>query len=406
MKTKRFTVLLSLVMMFMLIFANVAYAGTISNVLKATFTVGGGSAGTEVKTAAELTAALADPTVTTINLAAGTYEGQFNITRDVTLVGNADGGSIIQSPQALDKMFACSVSGTAKDYRPIITVSNSATVSIKNIVVDGNNMGNSNIGFTGIGIYNANATIDNVEVKNIMCNPFSGAQYGIGIAALNDNGTHNVTIENSDLYGYQKGGMVLSGAGLTANVNNNTVKGAGATTVTCQNGIQLSYGAEGSMTNNNVSDHVYTKDDEWKGGACGILVWQAGEQVAASDNSYSNNDNNFNRDGITPVALTGSIGETAINESGADINVNAGDTVTLNVTAKVNGLQEFYDAKLVLDLDDITGVTVKVGENTITPSNGVFELGNVQNIVEDQSYTATIIFESAGTYNAEVYVVE
>ena len=49
-------------------------------------------------------------------------------------------------------------------------------------------------------------------------------------------------IKNSSIRKYQKNGVVVSGPGVSVNVNGNTVTGEGPTTRIAQNGIQVSRG--------------------------------------------------------------------------------------------------------------------------------------------------------------------
>ena len=79
--------------------------------------------------------------------------------------------------------------------------------------------------------------------------------------------------------------MALNGVGLTVDVSNNTVTGKGATGKTGQNGIQVGFGATGSITGNAVSGIAYTK-----GGflASAILGFQASGTLTVAQNSIEN----------------------------------------------------------------------------------------------------------------------
>ena len=113
---------------------------------------------------------------------------------------------------------------------------------------------------------------------------------------------------------YQKNAMALSGTGLTIDLDNITTIGAGPTSVTAQNGIQVAYGTSGTITNSNVSGNIYSGSG-WS--AAGILLYQSGNvdisnttvtdnyvgiDVNDSDGSISNstvtNQNSATFDGI------------------------------------------------------------------------------------------------------------
>ena len=133
-------------------------------------------------------------------------------------------------------------------------------MTLRGLTVDGDGQGNSNNRFVGIAYHNAGGTIDGVEVKNIRHTPFNGVQGGTGIYGYaNDAASpHTLTVRDSFVHDYQKNGITMSGAGLTAHVTGNTVTGAGPTDQIAQNGIQFSLGATGTIEGNTVSGHRYT----------------------------------------------------------------------------------------------------------------------------------------------------
>lgn len=87
---------------------------------------------------------------------------------------------------------------------------------------------------------------------------------------------------------YQKNGGIVSGAGAAVKVLNNTVTGQGKINYIAQNGIQISYGASGTVTGNIVSNHWYTGPTYT---ACGLLFYQAAG-VKQSANVFSGNQTN------------------------------------------------------------------------------------------------------------------
>ena len=79
-----------------------------------------------------------------------------------------------------------------------------------------------------------------------------------------------MAVTNVEVTEYQKNAMALSGDGLTVSVTGCTTTGKGATSVTAQNGIQVSYGAGGTITDCTVSGNIYTGSG-WA--ASGILPY-------------------------------------------------------------------------------------------------------------------------------------
>lgn len=217
----------------------------------------------------------------TVIVVAGTYVEQVEITKPLTLDGSGPGVTIIESPAALSEFFTTS----ANNY-PIVYVHGTDDVTVQHLTVDGAGKGNSNYRFVGIGYSDAGGAIDDVVITGIRDTPISGTQHGVGILAFAESGTpRSLTISDSTLSDYQKNGMVLAGADLTANVTGNTVTGAGAVNFIAQNGIQVSGGANAEIEDNTVSGHSYTPFS-WV--STGMLLYGAGS-ADTSGNTVSEN---------------------------------------------------------------------------------------------------------------------
>jgi len=113
-----------------------------------------------------------------------------------------------------------------------------------------------------------------------------GIQHGqrlVGFAT--DGGPHTVEVGNTDVSDFQKTGILLNGAGLTADVHDSHVTGAGETTVIGQNGIQIGFGATGSVADNTISGIGYGNPNVDV--AAGVLVFDAASGVNASGNTIT-----------------------------------------------------------------------------------------------------------------------
>lgn len=215
-----------------------------------------------------------------VNLGPGVFVEQLSITKNITLLGTS--GSVIQAPVTLTNSYPV---GTTPIH-PVIFIGNGATAVIDNLVVDGNSQGTgSNYRFMGILILNANATIQNTSVINFTDPTFGGTQHGIAIYARNTDGvTRTVNIRNNTISNYQKGGIVVSGTGLSANIINNTITGVGPTSMIAQNGIQIGDGADALISGNTISGNWYTGLNE----STGILLFGAGDIQIASNVLFGN----------------------------------------------------------------------------------------------------------------------
>jgi hypothetical protein len=97
--------------------------------------------------------------------------------------------------------------------------------------------------------------VKNSSVHNIGEVPFNGTQHGVGIYFV-DGGTGSIHKNMVSLY--QKGGIVVTGLNSSAKIQQNTVTGEGPVNYIAQNGIQVSRGATGDVSNNTVSGNAYT----------------------------------------------------------------------------------------------------------------------------------------------------
>ncbi|MBK7047542.1 MAG: hypothetical protein IPH48_13760 [bacterium] len=210
-----------------------------------------------------------------ITVAAGTFEEQLHITKNnLVLTGAGMGSTIVRSPLSLALQF-----GTAPDQnKPIVFVDGCTGVQLSGLTVDGAGRGNLNYRFQGVAFWNAGGSLANAAVIGISDTPFSGAQHCVGVYAYNNTGgPYTLAVNNVLVNGFQKNGLALMGDGMVIDVDNLTVTGAGPTPVTAQNGIQVAYGASGTLDNCSVSGITYT-GPTWT--ASGVLLYAAGAITA------------------------------------------------------------------------------------------------------------------------------
>ena len=232
----------------------------------------------------------------TVVLQPGTYTEQLEISKDITLQGGP--GVVLQAPSSLPLYYT-----TSANNHPIIYVHNTANAAILGLTVDGLEHGNGNYRFQGIGFYDAGGTIDGNTVLDITDNPFSGMQSGSAIYAYNADGTpRTLTVSDNTISNFQKSGITLNGSNLTVSVEGNTVTGAGPTAVIAQNGIQLGYGASGTVSDNTISGVDYTPGS-WT--SSGILLYAAGNGVQVTGNDLSGAQEGVAAASSNNVSITG-----------------------------------------------------------------------------------------------------
>src|SRR4029077_8854558 len=101
-----------------------------------------------------------------------------------------------------------------------------------------------------------------------------GIQRGNAIVGFSTDGNpHSLEVGNTHVTDFQKTGILINGLGLTTNIHDSFVTGVGETLVIGQNGIQVSRGAIGSVTDNHIDGIGY--GNPLVNIAAGVLVFQA-----------------------------------------------------------------------------------------------------------------------------------
>lgn len=154
--------------------------------------------------------------------------------------------------------------------------------------------------YFGVVNHSAHVDVTNSSVSNIGDRPFNGAQHGNAIFYTTENqdagtgglvaaGAASGTISGNSVSLYQKGGIIVRGAGASAEILDNEVTGLGPVIFIAQNGIQVSFGGSGVVRENIVSDNDYTPAGTT---SCGILLFDAaGAKV--QQNTYFDNETNM-----------------------------------------------------------------------------------------------------------------
>jgi hypothetical protein len=176
--------------------------------------------------------------------------------------------------------------------------------------------------YYGVVVNAAAVSVTNSSIHNIGEVPFNGTQHGVGVLyttinqALATTGPAATgTLSGNTITLYQKNGVVVSGTGAVVTVQNNTVTGNGPVSYIAQNGIQMSYGATGTISGNTVSRNEYTGANGASSGGI-IIVGGAyyfglpySTDISVTKNVVTNNDvgvwlSNAQADGSAPVTKT------------------------------------------------------------------------------------------------------
>lgn len=220
-----------------------------------------------------------------IRICKGTYVEQVTISKALDL--EADSGAILMPAS----MLANSVSlSSGRAIAAALLVANATNVTVRGLTFDGANSGITQCAPDLIGIYfqNASGEVDRVAVRNFkLAASLNGCQSGTGVFIQSGNGgMSQVEIHRSTIHDFQKNGITANEIGTSASIDENVVTGLGPTTGAAQNGIQIGFGAAGSIQNNTVTNNVWapcTSVATCTAVATNILVTQS-DGVIVKDN--------------------------------------------------------------------------------------------------------------------------
>lgn len=304
----------------------------------------------------------------TIVASAGEFLEQVEINKDLVLMGQGKGVTTIVGSANMPLYFT-----TSGDNYPIVYVHDAAKVIIKDLTVDGDGKGNTNYRYQGVGYSNAGGMLDNIEVKSVIETPFNGNQHGIGVFADASSGTaRTLTIQNSMISDCQKNAISLSGANLTANVNDNMITGAGAigTPLPAQNGIQF-YGTAGGEIKNNIVKGFWYIPNTWT--ATGMLLYANLGSIEVDGNDLDSNDAHiydFNGDAL--------ITNNDMKDGNYGVIAYSGGT---NVNATISG-------NAISDV--VTGIGIYEGGTSVTATANNNSLTNISDKAIESGAAATL----------------
>ncbi len=363
----------------------------------------------------------------TINVGAGTYTDALNINHSVDIEGAGVGQTIIQPTSLLSTGVTHKYTSNVK---ATVFVHDTTGVTINNLTIDGNNLGNDAIVFWN----NASGTISNALIENAMA--YSGAQTGQGIAVDATTGNNvNLSVSGTTITNFNKNaidalngdGSVGSGGGnITLNVSDSTFigQGSGGAGHQAQNGIVLWERGGGTVSATIDGSHFRDLQNEFAStpGDWAVGVLQYGSSngtVSVSNSDFTNTQSYISTAGGVAHELDATVGNT--------FDGVAADTATLDqlfaiqnkiidgLTASGNGLVRLLPNQVYVTATNgsiksgidaaASGDTVHVQDGTyVIPSGG----GNYLNVNKSlsligQSEAGVIIdARNASTYGLRV----
>jgi hypothetical protein len=325
----------------------------------------------------------------TVRVCSGTYPEQVTIAKPLTLRGE---NAVVIEPSSV--MANATGTGSGQPIAAIVLVQNTTDVDVDNITVDGTNngIGGCSPDLVGILYQNAAGEVNHAAVRNVKLSAsLNGCQSGDAILVQSGGGQMSVVnVSNSSVHDYQKNGITANESGTQVQIDHNVVTGVGATAGAAQNGIQIGFGAAGSITRNTVANNVFspcTSQSSCTATAIGILVYQ-------SDNVMVQN----NKEAVSQVGIAINANHaTVTNNQVSDSMVADGiDLIGSDNDAESNTITHSDDAAVF-----ISGNGNTVQANTINEAAfGVLKVsGSTGNVITDDTSfnTAVTVQDPPGT---------
>ncbi len=329
----------------------------------------------------------------TVNIYPGTYIGQLTASGFATL--NLIGMGALPS----DVVIKGTAGMTAfnGDRKAVLAILSSTNVTVTNLTIDGDNLGNSNYRMYGVAYWNSGGSMTNCRVLRIQDNPFSGTQHGVGVYANNNNiGTPTVNLTDVLIDDFQKNGTAFVGVGLTVNCTRVNVVGAGSTSITAQNGIQYSFGNGGSISDCDVSGIDYTGAGFT---AAGILLFNAAAVDIDSGTTLVNCETS-----VYALDSDFDFADGAVNSNSSDglalLAYNSSAALSVNVRMPQLMLEEI-EQRRGSNLD--ANQTVSITNSTITGTNMAGSVG-VYGYSDGDNLTITVDNNEITAWDNGIYL--
>jgi len=232
----------------------------------------------------------------TVEVCPGTYPEAISITKaNLKLTGlTSNNSSLVELlPTAGITIADANSNAENADQSVVLLVDSVTGVAISGISVNGSKATTTcGSGNSGIYFRNASGSITNSSVSYVGLNSdgtLTGCQEGSAIYVDSGSGdAASLTVTDSNIHDYDKNGISAWWSGTTLVATGNTITGAGPTTATAQNGVELVYGAKGTVNSNTIVSNDYTPTSS---SASGILFYEAAANGEANDNTISDTNN-------------------------------------------------------------------------------------------------------------------
>ena len=211
-----------------------------------------------------------------IEIATGVYDEQVIVDKSITLIGSGIETILRPGPDTSEafELFNSSPGGDRIIASPLVCFGpEGSEIVVQSLQVDCSSLGQlpeGGKGLQGIMFIGTSGKIQDVSVSHVNAGDLSAN----GIILLAYDRIVDVEVSNCSVSDFRSAAIKASNAGLNASIHSNTVTGT-RNTMPVQIGIQLGFGATGSIVENEVRDIAGPKPE--------IMQWAMGIVVVSSD---------------------------------------------------------------------------------------------------------------------------
>lgn len=346
-----------------------------------------------------------------IDICPGTYPEQLVIIHPVTLRGLSENGinRVLLQPTTMYNVGTFS-------FQAVISVVNTQGVVIDGLAIDAslNTVTGCTVTLAGVHFYNSSGAVVNNAISGAQLpNPqscttlFPGNGFGIQVdTATGQTGPFSVSISGNSIHDFNRDGILVNGAGITADISGNTISGVGPSTGYNQFGVFIALGAVGHVTHNTFSQ-----------GNCGSIALPACVVVrsegvvfrAAGDGSVV--DSNFIANVQSGIFLNGANNVQITNN--VIMNVDAMDGIDIQGSAAGYFTNSVISGNTISHVFPISGHSCGIWEYSGTGVAMNLILNNTINdtycgvayVTADQVYSGVYTNVLYATLNRDLYPV-
>jgi hypothetical protein len=264
------------------------------------------------------------------------YPEQLIITMPLTLRGlTVDGvGRVLLQPSLVAGFGGL-------PFEAVIAVTNTHDVTVENLAIDASKntvVGCAGATLAGIHYYNASGRVENnaifgAEVADPQsCGLLPASGFGVQVDA-DQPGPFCVSVKDNSIHDYTRNGVYVTGAGVTARIENNTISGVGPAVGTFQFGVFVLNGAVGLISRNVISEGLcgtLSLTDCISLRSEGVTLRAVGDGTEVSNNVITNAQSGIFINGVNHIRVTDNLIGNIEGADGIDMQGTSNSLIDAN----------------------------------------------------------------------------